>query len=379
MSSAPTPLWRASSENPAHHLPLQFLSSSDSPRQAITALALASFVDGAQPYAYSAEIQHLRAKPDGAPALDDPQVVRRHTSEAYDICMLAGPGWTGTFIRNLKSSTSVEGQVQVTAATPDLARTVLADIVAAHGQDPTRDDHMVPIGFWHLSDRGTPTRVCRDIRVPRWADIRENYTGTAATRFDHLTNMTPALLSGSIVLMYGPPGTGKTTALRSLARSWRSWCGFEYILDPEKLFSSSGYLMTAAVPTTPRDSEWSALILEDCDELLRSDAKSSTGQGLARLLNLSDGILGQGGRTLLIITTNEDVHRLHPAIVRPGRCLAQVEVGPLNQAEINRWNAGAADDVKAPATLAQLYARTSRTSAALLDSRQTHELTGVYL
>ncbi|MEU9133468.1 DUF5925 domain-containing protein [Kitasatospora sp. NPDC048540] len=379
MTSAPTPLWRASAEDPAQRLPLQFLNGSDSPRQAITALALASFVDGTQPYSCSAEIQHLRAKPDGAPAPNDPQVVRRHTSESYDICMLAGPGWTGTFIRNLKCSTSVEGQVQVTAATPDLARTVLADIVTAYGQNPTTDDHTVPIGFWHLSDRGTPTRVCRDIRVPRWTDIRENYAGTAATRFDHLTDMTPAALGGSIVLMYGPPGTGKTTALRSLARSWRSWCGFEYVLDPEKLFSSSGYLMTAAVPTTPRDSEWSALILEDCDELLRSDAKSSTGQGMARLLNLSDGILGQGGRTLLIITTNEDVHRLHPAIVRPGRCLAQVEVGPLNQEEISRWNEGAADDLKAPATLAQLYAHASRTPAVLLDPKRTQEFTGVYL
>ena len=41
------------------------------------------------------------------------------------------------------------------------------------------------------------------------------------------------------------------------------------------------------------DPRWRLLILEDCDELIRGDAKSGTGQSLARLLNLTDGILGQ--------------------------------------------------------------------------------------
>ncbi len=82
---------------------------------------------------------------------------------------------------------------------------------------------------------------------------------------------------------------------------------------------------------------WRLLILEDCDELIRGEAKQSTGQGLSRLLNLTDGMLGQGRDVLVAITTNEDLAMLHPAVVRPGRCLAQIEVGRLTRSESLTW------------------------------------------
>ena len=84
------------------------------------------------------------------------------------------------------------------------------------------------------------------------------------------------------------------------------------------------------------------LILEDCDELVASSAKERSGQGLARLLNLTDGLLGQGRSVLVAITTNEPVTRLHPAIVRPGRCIAQIEVGRLSASEARQWLDGQA-------------------------------------
>ena len=93
------------------------------------------------------------------------------------------------------------------------------------------------------------------------------------------------------------------------------------------------------------------LVLEDCDEFMRTDAKSGSGQSLARLLNMTDGLLGQASNT-----TNENIAVLHPAITRPGRCLSQIHVGPLSYAEATDW---LRDDAPAPpegATLAQLYA-----------------------
>jgi hypothetical protein len=52
-------------------------------------------------------------------------------------------------------------------------------------------------------------------------------------------------------------------------------------------------------------------------------------------------MLGQGRDVLVAITTNEDLTRLHPAVVRPGRCLARLEIGRLTQAEATAWLAGA--------------------------------------
>jgi hypothetical protein len=48
-------------------------------------------------------------------------------------------------------------------------------------------------------------------------------------------------------------------------------------------------------------------------------------------------MLGQGRDVLVAITTNEDLSRLHPAVVRPGRCLAQLEIGRLPKDEAYRW------------------------------------------
>jgi hypothetical protein len=112
------------------------------------------------------------------------------------------------------------------------------------------------------------------------------------------------------------------------------------VLDPEVLFSNPGYLMEVAIGVDTYDEtkrRWRLLVLEDCDELIRGSAKESTGQGLSRLLNLTDGMLGQGRDVLVAITTNENLSRLHPAVVRPGRCLSQLEVGRLSHTEATAW------------------------------------------
>ena len=96
-------------------------------------------------------------------------------------------------------------------------------------------------------------------------------------------------------------------------------------------------------------------MVEDCDELISGDAKAATGQALSRLLNLTDGLLGQGRDVLVAITTNEPLAALHPAVVRPGRCLAQIEVGRLSAAEATAW-LGGPEEVAGGATLAELYA-----------------------
>ncbi|MBV9485799.1 MAG: hypothetical protein JO246_07040, partial [Frankiaceae bacterium] len=38
-------------------------------------------------------------------------------------------------------------------------------------------------------------------------------------------------------------------------------------------------------------------------------------------------------RSLFLLTTNQPIASINPAIVRPGRCLANLEFGPLSAAE----------------------------------------------
>lgn len=104
--------------------------------------------------------------------------------------------------------------------------------------------------------------------------------------------------------------------------------------------------------------ELSLFIAEDTGEFLARDAKRSIGQGLSRLLNVCDGLIGQGMRILFLITTNEDLGSMHPAIVRPGRCYANIGFETFDESEAHEWlGSRGTESISIPArsTIAQLY------------------------
>lgn len=195
---------------------------------------------------------------------------------------------------------------------------------------PTRvDDDTVEVDFWQVN-RGAFTSS-RAIVAPG-PEVERNYPPAVWEQFVELRDGDLELDGGRIVLWHGPPGTGKTTAIRALARSWKGHVRTQIVLDPEAVFGSSSLLMQLLMDESDGEP-WRLLVVEDADELIRADAKDRVGQALSRLLNLSDGILGQGVRVAVLITTNEPVARLHPALVRPGRCLAETEFRRFTRAE----------------------------------------------
>ena len=89
--------------------------------------------------------------------------------------------------------------------------------------------------------------------------------------------------------------------------------------------------------------------------MLAADAKAQAGQGLSRLLNVVDGIIGQGLRVIVLVTTNDDLRQLHPAVsgpvaAWPGR------VRPFGPEEAEEWltRNGVEGDGRA-GTLASLF------------------------
>ena len=113
-------------------------------------------------------------------------------------------------------------------------------------------------------------------------------------------------------------------------------------------------------------------MLEDAGELLAVDARAVAGQALSRFLNAVDGLIGQGLRILVLVTTNEELGKLHPAVARPGRSAARIEFPRLTREEAAAWLTRHGLDAAAATgttTLASLYALLEGYEDASIESR----------
>lgn len=252
-----------------------------------------------------------------------------------------------------------EGACEVVVAGREAARVrdVCDEVARALRQSPPPQSHELTVRFWAQDGQRAHARR-RRLEAPEWPAIAANYPAAVRRSLGRVVRARgPG--SGSVLLWHGPPGTGKTHALRALARAWRPWCTLHYVTDPDNLIHGTDYLMSVAT-ATPDEGEpaWRLLVLEDAGELMSASARAEVGQGLSRILNLTDGLLGQGQRCLLLVTTNEPVGRLHLALRRPGRCWAEVEFAPFTAREAAAWLRRRGTPRRAPGggTLAELYA-----------------------
>jgi hypothetical protein len=251
---------------------------------------------------------------------------------------------------------------RVAAASIADADQALATVAAAL-PEVDASDREVSARFWWWSQHG-PAELARMLPSPPWREIEENYVEATRERLAALSRWDRHPPSGGrLLLWHGDPGTGKTNAIRSLLGEWRSWAEFQFITDPEEFLSNPGYLLaTIGGPQRRRQlgpaNRWKIVVLEDAGEFLAPDAKHLKGQALSRLLNVCDGVLGQAMRALVLVTTNEPISQLHPAVARPGRCLAEVDFERFDRRHLTAWCASrgvAAPDLQA-ASLAELYA-----------------------
>lgn len=240
----------------------------------------------------------------------------------------------------------------------DEAAIALLELVRQRVPPSEYKEDVVEVSFWRMGQHG-PQCTKRGITGPAWREIRGNYVTPTRTALDQLLETDfDSGSEGKLVLWHGVPGTGKTYALRSWCRTCQDSIDINYIVDPDVFFGANADYMLDVLTRAPQ-KKLNLFVAEDTGELLARDARQQSGQALSRLLNVCDGLIGQGLRILVLITTNEDLGALHPAIVRPGRCYANITFDTFDQAQAREWlDSHNVEDMSIPSqsTIAQLYA-----------------------
>ena len=228
----------------------------------------------------------------------------------------------------------------------------------------------VRVDFHHASKNGNNT-ISRDLAVPKWDDIKANYPADVRAKIQSLVDTDfSKVASGKLVFWSGPPGTGKTFAIRSLMYAWRNTVIPHVVIDPEAFFNDVAYMYSVILTDNYDDFDYDdetgepykgsnvhLLVVEDSPDLLFQVTRGHNSAAMARLLNLTDGLLGQGIKLLVLMTTNETMEEIDSAYLRPGRCLQKLEFDKFSSQEGTEWLKAHGSDVAVPqdTALAELY------------------------
>jgi hypothetical protein len=132
-----------------------------------------------------------------------------------------------------------------------------------------------------------------------------------------------------LIILHGKHGTGKTTYLRHIIASSKL----------KVIYLSSELVSNVSNPDFLRfmiKNKNSLIIIEDCEELLKSRNNSMTvNSGLINILNMSDGLLGDALSYKLICTFNAPLEDIDKALLRKGRLIARYEFRDLEATKVN--------------------------------------------
>jgi hypothetical protein len=134
--------------------------------------------------------------------------------------------------------------------------------------------------------------------------------------------------SETVLLLQGPPGTGKTRLVRAIlgALSERKGDSAEIMYTGDKKTLENDEIFVEFI-TGSHD----AFVIEDADHMLL--ARSNGNHDLHRFLAIADGVVRAQGRKIIFTTNLSNINDVDEALLRPGRCFANVMTRALYRDE----------------------------------------------
>lgn len=198
------------------------------------------------------------------------------------------------------------------------------------GDDDELEENVVEIEHYFFGHNGKIQRKDIETFYHSFDTIKQNYNADVIAKTEKTMDeiLSEEELSGKLLLYHGSAGTGKTTLIQSMLGELEertSAYTFVVISSPHVFLTDPSYYYSII-----SHSSRVIFILEDVGDLFAMDNKSMRMEEMSNFLNLTDGILGKSRRDVFICTFNYDVNKMDDAIVRPGRCLANINVPPLD-------------------------------------------------
>jgi len=152
-------------------------------------------------------------------------------------------------------------------------------------------------------------------------DLPLNYGKTFITTHKEVIKGLEREESG-LILLHGKPGTGKTTYIRHLIS----------VLNCKIIFVPP---FMATVLTSPEFIPFlmnhpnSVLVIEDAEKVVGDRKNGTTHEGVANILNLTDGLLSDCLKVKILATFNMEKRHIDEALMRKGRLIAEYKFNEL--------------------------------------------------
>ena len=184
------------------------------------------------------------------------------------------------------------------------------------------------------------------------SSIETNYDEQVIDDVQRLLKRMEEVTNG-IIILRGPPGTGKTHLVRAILTESQKHRSPVVCNPPLQFLNDMGSL--AQVMSRFKSS---LIVLEDLGDVLNKSAPTEHVQVYANLLNITDGLLSLLSNSIVLMTFNTNIDGIDKAMLRPGRCLANIEVGSLSAQQAKKLLVDAGLQVKltkSEYTLAEIY------------------------